>query len=110
VVGETVEYLKAALLATLTAILTLVVVVAVQVWLSGLMFEREVRAEIDASSGGGGGVYAAVQDNDLLPAFVLAVGAFLGMFVWRLRAGRAPSPESRVPGPEPRVPSPEPRG
>jgi hypothetical protein len=75
-------YVKAALAATLAALVTLIIAVPFQVWLTGFMLERELQSKIDTRFAG---AYAVGGDVDMLPAFVLALAAFLGVFAWRVR-------------------------
>jgi hypothetical protein len=51
------------------------------------MLERGLRSKIDAGLNGSQGVgfYAAGGDISLLPPFVAALVAFVGVFVWRAR-------------------------
>jgi hypothetical protein len=69
--------------------------------MTGFMLERELNAKSDTrlSQGPYVTIDSAGGDVNMLPAIVVAVGAFLGMFVGRPRSGRAPSRESRAPRP-----------
>ena len=73
---------KAALIATSAAAATLIVAGGFQVWLTGVMLDRELDARIDRTVGG---TYAEVRDVNLLPAFVLTLVVFVGVLFWRVR-------------------------
>jgi uncharacterized membrane protein (UPF0182 family) len=104
-VGGTMPYVKAALVAILTALAALVVVAAVQVWLTGFTLERE----LERFDGGGYIAFESARGYiNLVPPVIVALAVFLVMFVWKLRSGRAasraPSPATMSPSPESRAP------
>jgi hypothetical protein len=93
-------YVKAALIGMLTALVASIAVTSVQIWLTDVMMERELRAKIDAGvdgahGSGGVGFYASGSDISLLPAVIVAVLAFTGVFVWLVRRQAQGAPRSR---------------
>ena len=83
------SYLKALLLAALSALAALVIAVPVQVWFENLSADRELERQMrEQLAAGGGGVGAVSRDINLLPALLCSAAVFLVAFVWTVRRRR----------------------